>query len=104
MSDPIEISGDAFDDAVQSGRVVVDFWTYGCGACRALDPALADLANEEPDIRLLKVNADAEPDLVRRFGVVSAPTLLVLEDGEERGRLVGARSAARLRRELETLW
>lgn len=104
MSEPIEVSGDAFDDATRSGRVVVDFWTYGCGACRAMDPVLTNLADDEPDIRLLKVNADAEPDLVKRFGVVSAPTLLVLENGEERGRLVGARSAGRLRWELEKLW
>lgn len=100
----MNVTAATFHEQTHEGRVLVDFWARGCAPCRAMAPVLAELAEEVPDLRVLKVDADEERDLVRRFGVVSAPTLLVLEDGRERGRLVGARGKARLLRELEELW
>lgn len=102
--DPVHINEATFDEQTRDGRILVDFWNRGCAPCRAMAPVLAEIAAEVPSLRVLKVNTDEEPGLVRRFGVVSAPTLLVLRDGEERGRLVGARPKARLLRELEGLW
>jgi thioredoxin 2 len=78
--------------------VVVDLWAPWCGPCRMVSPALGDLAAElAGKIKLVKVNVDQSPGLQRRFGVQSIPTLLVLRDGQEIARQVGAVPAPRLR-------
>ncbi len=78
--------------------VVVDLWAPWCGPCRMVSPALDDLAAELAGrIKLVKVNVDESPQLQRRFGVQSIPTLLVLRDGTEIARQVGAPPAPRLR-------
>lgn len=84
-----------------TGRVVVlDFWSESCAPCRALAPVLQELAAEYEDLDILKVNTDDHPEVVRGFGVVAQPTLVVFRHGEERGRLVGARSKTALERAL----
>jgi thioredoxin 2 len=78
--------------------VLVDLWAPWCGPCRMVSPALGDLAAElAGKIKLVKVNVDESPGLQRRFGVQSIPTLLVLRDGKEITRQVGAAPAPRLR-------
>ncbi len=78
--------------------VVVDLWAPWCGPCRMVSPVLGDLATELAGrIKLVKVNVDESPQLQRRFGVQSIPTLLVLRNGKEIARQVGAAPAPRLR-------
>jgi thioredoxin 2 len=78
--------------------VLVDLWAPWCGPCRMVSPALAELASEMAGkIKLVKVNVDHSPELQRRFGVQSIPTLLVLRKGHEIARQVGAAPAPQLR-------
>lgn len=78
--------------------VLVDLWAPWCGPCRMVSPALAELATEMAGrIKLVKVNVDQSPELQRRFGVQSIPTLLVLRHGHELARQVGAAPAPKLR-------
>ena len=61
----VELTKENFDREVTeaSGHVVVDFWTPGCGPCRALDSVLEELANAHPDVRFARMNAAAFPDV-----------------------------------------
>ena len=98
-----QLDESTFDEVVGSATtpVVVDVTAEWCGPCKAMEPVLDELARAEGE-RLLVVSVDVEeaPDVVRRLGVMSFPTLLVLDHGEERARLVGARGLGRLREDL----
>ena len=73
-----------------SGTVLLDFWAPWCGPCRMLGPELSALAEtHEGSLTVGKVNVDEEPDLARRFGVMSIPTVVFLKNGKEVDRKVG---------------
>ena len=69
---------------------MVDFWASWCGPCKMLSPTVEALAEQyEGKALVCKVNVDEEPDLARRFGVMSIPTVVFLKNGREFDRKVG---------------
>jgi len=82
----------SFDaEAAASVPVVVDLWAPWCGPCRMIAPVLEDLvARHAGRLKVIKVNVDEEPQLGARFGAQSIPLLVVLRDGREVDRIVGA--------------
>lgn len=69
--------------------VLVDFWAVWCGPCRMLSPVVDQVAEENPDIKVCKVNVDEEQQLAIKYGVMSIPTLLVFKCGELVNQSVG---------------
>jgi len=81
--------------------VLVDFWAEWCPPCHWLEPVLEEIAREQQGKLLVaKVDADANPGLVSRYGTMSLPSLLLFRDGVERTRVVGAMPKRRLLGEL----
>lgn len=75
-----------------SGKCLVDFWAPWCGPCMMVAPIVEEVAHElEGKVKVGKVNIDEQPELAVRFGVMSIPTLLVVENGEVKETAVGAR-------------
>ena len=76
--------------------VLVDFWAPWCRPCRMVVPLVEAIAEERPDIKVVKVNIDEEPELAGRFGIMSIPTLMVVRDGQITQRVSGARPKAQI--------
>ncbi len=74
--------------------VLVDFWASWCGPCRMVSPLLDQIANENPNVKVGKVDIDAQPELANAFRVMSIPTLMVFKDGKLSKSVVGARPKA----------
>lgn len=84
-------------EVLQSDKpVLVDFWATWCGPCRMMAPVVEEIAAEHPEIRVGKVDVDAENRLAAQFGVMSIPTLVVIRNGETAGTLVGVQSKERV--------
>jgi thioredoxin 1 len=103
-SNTTTLSDATFDEEVKGATepVVVDFWAEWCGPCKMIAPILDEIADEQAGkIRIAKLNVDDNPDVARRFDVMSIPTLIVFQDGEAKKRLVGAKGKGQLLQELE---
>lgn len=70
--------------------VMLDFYADWCGPCNMVAPLVAELADENPDYCIGKVNVDDEPELARQFGVTTIPTLVILNKGEVVRQSIGA--------------
>ena len=87
----IEVTKENFQSEVlQSNKtVLIDFWAQWCGPCRMLSPVVDEIANEQTQIKVCKINVDNEPELATQFGVMSIPTLVVIKDGKVVNQSVG---------------
>lgn len=94
-----------FDAAVNAAELaVVDFWADWCGPCKMMSPAVEKLAEAYAGrVLVAKVNVDEEPELARRFGVMSIPTLVFLRRGTEVDRRVGVQPEETLSAALDAM-
>ena len=69
--------------------VLVDFWAVWCGPCKMLSPVVDQIAEENADIKVCKINVDEEMELAQQYGIMSIPTLLVFKNGQLANQSVG---------------
>jgi thioredoxin 2 len=90
------------EELVASVPVFVDFWAPWCAPCRMVSPAVERLAHHHAgEVKVVKLNIDGAPEIAARYGAQSIPLLILLRDGQEVDRLVGAVPEPALRRWLE---
>jgi len=94
----VEAGPDSFDEEIAASvPVLVDFWAPWCGPCRMVSPLVERLGAEHAGgLKVVKLNVDEAPAISARFGVQGIPLLVVIRDGSEVDRLVGAAPLARL--------
>ena len=80
--------------------VLIDFWATWCGPCRMVAPIVEEIASEREDILVGKVDVDTEPELAKQFGIVSIPTLVLVDGGKETARVMGYRPKADILKKL----
>lgn len=101
---PVIVTDASFAGVIEraSGPVLVDCWAPWCGPCRMIAPVIETLAVQfSGRVLVAKLNTDENPQTARRFGISSIPTLLILKDGREVERLIGARSQTEIAQTLQ---
>ena len=85
------------NEVVQSEKVVLlDFFASWCGPCRMVGPIIDEIAEENEEIRVCKVNVDEQTELASQFQVYSIPTLVVMQDGKVLKQATGAKTKAQI--------
>lgn len=93
----VHLTEENFDAVTGEGKSLVDFWATWCGPCRMQAPILEQLDGElGGSVKVCKVDIDEQPELARRFGVMSIPTLVAIKDGEVSNMRVGVQNLENL--------
>lgn len=87
----VHINKENFEELVLKSNkpVLLDFWATWCGPCRMVAPILEEIAGEREDVVIGKIDVDQEMELAMQFKIVSIPTLIVMEGGQEVAKTVG---------------
>jgi thioredoxin 1 len=70
---------------------VIDFWATWCGPCKLMNPIIDEVEKEYSDLTITRVNIDSDKDMVEKYGIQSVPTYVILKDGVEIDRIIGAK-------------
>ncbi len=86
----IKVTDADVQDTIQGNDLVlVDIWAPWCGPCLALAPVLEEVAKQNPNIVVAKLNQDENPGTAQNYGVMGLPTMLLFKNGELVDRIVG---------------
>ena len=84
-------------EKLNNGRVIVDFWAPWCGPCKMQKPQMDKFSKEQEEVNVVMINVDEHSDIAQKYGVRSIPTILYLEDGEEKARSIGLTDVTKLK-------
>ncbi|QSX05732.1 thioredoxin [Sedimentibacter sp. zth1] len=87
----ITINKQNFEQEILNSKkqVLIDFWASWCNPCKMLSPTVDEIASEQDNVKVCKINIDEHPELAKKFFVMSIPTLVLVEKGKEINRSVG---------------
>ena len=99
----LKITKENFENEILKSQktVLLDFYADWCGPCRMVSPLVDQIAEENPEYLVGKINVDEQPELAQQFGVMSIPTLVVLKDGKIIEQSAGARGKDQILEMLE---
>lgn len=90
MENVINGTQENLEGIIAEGKpTIVDFWAPWCGPCKTLGPILDKLAEERPDVNVVKVNVDENSDLSIKYGIRSVPAVFIFKEGTQIGKFVG---------------
>lgn len=92
-----------FKAATKRGIVLVDFWAPWCAPCKIIAPTLNDIADTQNEFMVAKVNVDHNQKLAQKFKVRNIPTMLILKNGKEAGRIVGVKTKRAIIKEVQAV-
>ena len=92
----INVSSENYTEIKSKSIALLDFYAEWCGPCRMIAPIISEIANEREDVTVCKINVDKSPELAKEYGIYSIPTIVVLKNGVEAARGVGARPKAEI--------
>lgn len=90
----VKANAENFDEQIKSGIVIADFYLDSCVPCKRISPILAEIEEENDDVKLVKVNVNFDSSLAEKYEVQAAPTLIFFKDGAESERIRGAAKKA----------
>jgi thioredoxin 2 len=99
----VDANESSFDEEVRASvPVLVDFWAEWCGPCRMVSPVVEKAGRENAGkLKVVKLDVDGAPQIAGRYGVQGIPLLVLIVDGEEADRMVGAVPEPQLRQWLD---
>ena len=89
----INLTTENFEEEVTQSRVpvLIDFWATWCGPCKMMAPVVEQISEEMGEsAKICKVNIDEQGELAERFNIMSIPTFILIENGEEKEKMIGA--------------
>jgi thioredoxin 1 len=104
MADVKDVTDQDFEsEVVGAGTpVLVDFWAEWCVPCHMVSPVVEEIGRDKGEaLSVVKLNIDENPEVTRRYGVMSIPTLIMFVAGEEKARVVGARGKDAILKEID---
>lgn len=94
----LKVTSANFEEEVLNSdkTVLIDFYADWCGPCKMLSPIIENVANENEDIKVVKIDVDNAQDLAIKYQIYSIPTIVVIKNGEETNRNVGIASKSQI--------
>ena len=103
----IEVTDASFEQEViqeKEKHVLVDFWAEWCGPCKMLAPVIEEIGTKlESKLKVCKLDTDKSQDTAQKYQITGIPCCILFSNGEEKGRIVGYRSAEAMETELNDL-
>lgn len=78
-----------FEEEIKTGKVLLDFYADWCGPCQQLSPILENISKKRDDFKIIKIDVDNFQDIAGKYGVMSMPTLILLQDGNNIDQKIG---------------
>jgi len=100
----LEITNDNFEEILKNNELtVVDFWAPWCSPCKVLGPIIEELADDNKDVTIGKMNVDDNTTKAASFGIRGIPTTIFFKNGEEVDRMVGMHSKVEFQVKIDSL-